>query len=92
MGQKGKWIQRLADGIDLPGEPLPGQPIVELAGDGRVLVENHRGVTQYSREEICIRVSYGHIRVEGRGLELSRMTREQLVISGRIDGIRIVRR
>ena len=26
-------LQRLADGADLSAEPLPGQPIVEIAGD-----------------------------------------------------------
>lgn len=85
-------MERFADGMDLPGQPLPGQPIVELAGAGRVLIENHRGVTQYSGESICIRVSYGYVHVSGQGLVLSRMTREQLIISGRIDEIRIIRR
>lgn len=85
-------MERFADGMDLPGQPLPGQPIVELAGAGRVLIENHRGVTQYSGESICIRVSYGHVNVSGQGLVLSRMTREQLIISGSIDEIRIIRR
>lgn len=86
------WMQRLAEEMDLPGEPLPGQPLIELAGDRRLLIEHHRGVTQYSREEICIKVSYGHIRVRGECLELSRMTGEQLVISGRIDCVLLLRR
>ncbi len=92
MRQGRNWMERIADGMDLPGQPLPGQPIVELAGEGRVLIENHRGVTQYSSDSICIRVCYGYVNVSGEGLVLSRMTREQLIISGRIDGIRIVRR
>lgn len=85
-------MERLAEGMDLPGEPLPGQPLVELAGDRRLLIEHHRGVTQYSQEEICVKVSYGHVQVRGCGLELSRMTREQLVISGRIDCVTLLRR
>ncbi len=92
MKQERRWLERLADGADLPGEPLPGQPLVELAGDRRVLIEHHRGVTQYSRDMICVKVRYGIVRVNGCGLELSRMSREQLVISGRIDCISVVRR
>ena len=38
---------------DLPGEPLPGQSLLELTGDRQVLIENHRGVTQYSREQVA---------------------------------------
>ena len=85
-------MERLADGMDLMGEPLPGQPLVELAGDRRVLIEYHKGVVQYSRERICVRVNYGTVCVCGAGLELSRMTAEQLVISGRIDQIGLSRK
>lgn len=92
MGNRKAWMQRLADGMDLPGEPLPGVPVVELAGDRRVLIERHGGVTQYSRERICVKVRYGQVLVCGCDLELTRMTREQLVISGRINGIQLLRR
>lgn len=87
-----QWLQRIADGMELDGEMLPGVPVVELAGDGRVLIERHGGVTEYSRERIGVKVRYGTVCVCGCGLELTRMTREQLVISGRIDCIQIHRR
>ena len=54
-----KWMQRLADGVDLAEEVLPGVPIVELAGSNRVLIERHDGMTEYSRERIYVKVSYG---------------------------------
>lgn len=89
---KGDWMQRLTDQMDLTGEPLPGVPVVELAGDRRVLIERHGGVTQYGREKICVKVRYGLVQVCGCGMELTRMTREQLVISGRIDSVHLLRR
>lgn len=85
-------MQMLADEADLPSEPLPGVPVVEVAGENRVLIERHAGVTEYSRERICVKVRYGLVCVCGCGLELTRMTREQLVISGRIDCVRLQRR
>lgn len=92
MRRNRNWMERLAEGMDLPGEPIPGQPLAELAGDRRLLIEHHRGVTQYSREQICVKVSYGHIQVCGSCLELSRMTAEQLVIFGQIRQITLLRR
>ncbi len=92
MKEKRSILQRIADGADLPGEPLPGQPIVEIAGDRRVLIENHFGVKEYSRERIGVKMRYGLLAVCGCGLELTRMTGEQLVISGRIDCVSIQRR
>ena len=87
-----KWLQKLADSADLTGETLPGVPILEIAGDSRVLIEQHEGVLQYSREEIGIRVSYGIVVVHGCNLELMKMTKEQLVISGQIDCVALQRK
>ena len=91
MKNKGSFLEKMAYAMDLPGEALPGQPLVELIGHGRVLIENHRGVVQYGDTEICIRVSYGCIRVCGRELRLMRMNRQQLIISGCVDNIILCR-
>ena len=88
MGKGRMILQRLADGADLSAEPLPGQPIV----DRRVLIENHFGVKEYSREKIGVKVKYGLVCVCGCNLELIRMTKEQLIISGRIDAVTLIRR
>ena len=85
-------LQWIAEGADLAGEPIPGQSLVELSGDCRVLIENHCGVIEYSRERIGIGVKFGQVTVCGCGLELCRMTREQLIICGRIDTISLIRR
>ena len=90
--QKGNWLQKLADSADLSAEPLPGMPIVELAGENRVLIERHGGVTEYSCERICVKVRYGQVCIYGCGLELTCMTKAQLVISGRIDSVQLHRR
>ena len=74
------------------GTLKPGQPIVEIAGDRRVLIENHFGVKEYSREKIGVKVKYGLVCVCGCNLELIRMTKEQLIISGRIDAVTLIRR
>lgn len=87
-----RWLDRLNESLDLPGENPPGQPIVELAGDRRVLIERHMGVVAYGADQICVKVPYGMVRIEGCGLELGRMTKEQLVISGRIDSVTLCRR
>lgn len=89
---KGNWAQRLTEGMDLAGESLPGMTVAELAGDRRVLIEGHKGVTEYCRERVCVKVGYGWLCVTGCGLELRQMSRQQLVISGRIDGIQLRRK
>lgn len=92
MKEQKRWLERLMDHADLQTEPLPHVPLVELAGEHRVLIENHCGVTEYSQEQIKVRVCYGLLCIGGRKLEVARMTREQLVITGRIDCITLIRR
>lgn len=92
MGKAYRFLERLADHTELETEPMPAQPIVEIAGERRVLVENHGGVRAYSTEQILVNVKYGVVCVCGCGLELIRMTKEQLVIRGRIDSVSLRRR
>jgi len=91
MSQRKNFLDRMAIASDLTAEPIPKQPLVELAGERRVIIENHLGVTGYGSSEICVKVRFGHILICGRGLELVRMTKEQLVIMGSIEGIRLCR-
>ena len=84
-------LDKVAIAVDLPGEAIPGQPLIEIVGERRILVENHRGVVQYGEKEICLRVNYGYIKIVGCGLHLVRMTKQQLIICGNIDKIELCR-
>ncbi len=84
-------LERAIMGADLPGEAVPGLPLVEIMGEHRVLIENHKGVVGYGCTEICVKVKFGVIKVCGDGLMLSRMTKQQLIISGKIDCVYLCR-
>ena len=92
MKQPRNLLERAVLAADLPAEPLPGLPLVEIAGTRRVLIEKHCGVTEYGCREIRVKVSYGQICICGTRLELARMTRDQLVITGNIDAVSLNRR
>lgn len=89
MKEQENWIRRLTDAADLRGEPVPRMPLVEMLGDERVLIENHFGITQYSSCEICVKVKFGQAQIVGCHLRIARMTRDQLVIVGKIDGVNL---
>lgn len=86
------WLERLMDSMDLPGEGVPEQTLVEIAGENRVLVENHRGITEYGTDRIRIQVKYGSLCICGEGLEMKRMSKRQLIITGKIDVVNLIRR
>lgn len=70
---------------------MPGQPVVEIAGTDRVLIEHHSGVTEYGCNRIRVKVRYGAVCVCGSGLALKRMTDRQLIISGCIASVNLER-
>lgn len=92
MRQKRNWMACLAEGADLAGESILPQTLVEILGDSRVLIEQHRGIQAYSRESVCVRVKYGVVTVTGRGLRIQNMDRAALCVFGRIDAVQLERR
>lgn len=86
------FMDRITDAADLKEEPIPGLPLIEIAGDRRVLIEHHCGVTEYGCHRISVRVRRGLICVTGQGLELTRMSKELLIITGRIEAVQLSRR
>ena len=92
MHRESKLLDKLVWAADLPEESLPGQPIVEIVGQRRVLIENHKGVIEYSDCVVRVKMKYGAVCVTGGHLELSRMTKGQLIISGSIESVKLERR
>ena len=90
--QSRNWMERIIDGMELESELLPALPVVEIAGDGRILIERHGGILEYSAERIKVKVRFGAICICGSGLVVVRMSREQLVICGIIDCVQLHRR
>jgi len=92
VGKKRNLFDQLAGQVSETGTFSTVLPIVEIAGEKRVLVENHCGVAAYQKDEILIRVPFGMLCVNGSCLVLKHMTKDQLVISGRIDAVILQRR
>jgi sporulation protein YqfC len=84
-------LEKFTNATDLPDAPIPGLPLIELTGDARVLMENHCGVTEYGKERICVKVKFGQVCISGQELNLAKMTKNQLVICGRIQSVELFR-
>ena len=83
------WFRRLGRELDDGHSPLKPQPLIEILGRKQVLLENHGGVCGYSPECVCVRVSYGQIHISGSDLQIVRMTRDQLVVWGKISEVKL---
>lgn len=84
-------LSKVAWAADLPDEPIPGRPLIEIVDQCRVLIENHRGVNEYADTLIRVKVKFGSVCVCGNHLRLARMTKGQLIISGNIESVQLCR-
>lgn len=66
-------------------------PRATLDGKRRALIENHRGIIEYTDERLRLACGGGEIVVTGSGICLSQVRRDSLIVTGRIDGVSMPR-
>ena len=91
MKRKRYILQYVLDSSELGDESLPGQSVVELLGDSRIIIENHKRILQYDPLMISIRFSFGTLSIIGCNLQLRSMIGHKLLITGKIDRIELCR-
>ena len=82
-------LEKTAEALDLPADALAGLPRLELVGDGELRMENHKGILAYGPEEIHVSAGTFLVEISGHDLELRAMTGLELLITGKIEQIRL---
>lgn len=90
--RNGMWLQRITENMDLPCEPIPGVPVVEIVGSERVLIECHKGICEYADDRIGVHVKYGKVYIRGSCLRIKQISKERILISGKILSVELERR
>lgn len=80
-----KWT---VDALELPNDLVFDLPRLTLIGGKQLYIENHRGVVHFSPESLHLELSQGMIEVEGKDLVIKEIMPEEVVIEGRIYGIK----
>ena len=80
----------LAHFLELPKELVMGLPRITVLGDIQLVVENHRGIIEYTTEKVRIGTSIGELRVAGTDLALRTIFPEEIAIDGKIRSIDFV--
>lgn len=80
-----KWT---VDALDLPSDLVFDLPRLTLIGGKQLYIENHRGVVHFSPESLHLELSHGMIEVEGSDLVIKEIMPEEVVVEGRISGIK----
>lgn len=81
-------LQRIAQILELPDDLIMDLPRITMLGNKQLLIENHRGIVEYTPEFIKINLSYGALNIVGEGMFLGNLQVEQILIEGKIREIR----
>ncbi len=61
-----------------------GRPRVEIIGNTRVVVENHRGIKEYDGKLLRVQCRGCEVLIKGDGLELTALSIDELAVTGTI--------
>lgn len=87
MGLGEKFTTRFIETFDLPPEVMLNLPLIMMVGGKSLILENHRGILEYSRERIRIRLAKGEVTLTGRNLLIQSISNEEIQIKGELTGL-----
>ena len=77
-------LKKAAQRLDLPLDIAAGLPRIEFDGFSQCRLDRHKGILAYEKERIVVSLNIGTVTIEGSGLQVEKMHREALTITGKI--------
>ncbi len=94
MGKRTKLSQvrenvksNIVESLELPMDIMYGAVIVTAMGRNQVLVENYKGIIEYTQEKIRLQTKTCQVTIQGKRLVVEYYTNEEMKITGCIQGI-----
>ncbi len=85
-----KRIEFLADYLELPKDLMMDLPKIKLLGNIQLIIENHRGIMEYTKERIRVSTSLGELVIDGEGLVLRNIFPDEIAVDGKITSLTLV--
>ena len=85
---KNRHLQRLAGILEIPQDIVLDLPRITMLGNQQLLVENHKGIIEYTPSLVRIKLNQGELMIFGKGLMLSNLQIEQILVEGTVGEIK----
>ncbi len=84
----GKGLNRgLAETLGLPEDLVFDLPRLNMVGNLRAVVQNHRGLREYDSTSVVIDTSRGAMELTGEEMRVEVVTKDELVVKGNIRAV-----
>jgi sporulation protein YqfC len=85
--QRQRLQKKLANLLEIPDDIVLDLPRITLLGNMQMLIENHKGIIEYTSELVRVRLNRKELIISGIALSLGNLQTEELIIEGEITGI-----
>ena len=92
MEKNRQWKKQVVTALELAPDLDGGETKISLTGSGEAVIENYKGILQYTDSEILIQSLRGKVLLRGRNLELVWYTSLEMKITGSIFSILLQQR
>jgi len=81
-GRRERFGRSLAELLDLPEDVILNVPRITIVGNLQMIIENHRGLIEYSPGFIRVGIADGQMSISGRDLAVGSVFAETLTVMG----------
>ena len=78
----GKIKEGLVESLELPKDLVYGAVLVSITGRQEILIENYRGILEYTQNHISLQTKTCRLVIRGKNLHISYYTNEEMKITG----------
>ena len=83
-------LSELTKAMEIPEDFVRGNPLVSIEGQKRVVIENFKGISSYTEEEVRLITKGKKICISGKRLKIEDYTKEEITITGLIEKIEFI--
>ena len=76
--------------LEIPEEVVFDMPFISLKGREEAVVENYKGIIEYSSEKIRLNTTSGVLKLTGESLAIKCLDADNIIISGKIDSAEFI--
>ncbi len=80
----------ISEALELPRDIVMDLPKFTIIGDMEATLLNHKGIIEYSDDNIRVNTKSGVFKITGENLEIKTILSEEIIIVGKIKKIEII--
>ncbi len=84
MQRKQDHLRRLAAILEIPQDIVLDLPRITMLGNQQVLIENHKGIIEYTPLLVRVSLNRGELVIIGQNISLGSLQSEQILVEGTI--------